>query len=37
MNISWNAGTINVKFGMQGEVYVEHNICKFGRNPLSSF
>ena len=22
---------------MQGEVYVEHKICKFGRNPLSTF
>ena len=23
---------INIKFGMQDEIYVEHNICEFGRN-----
>ena len=31
------SGAISVKFGMQREVHVEHNICEFGRNRLSSF
>ena len=30
-NISWTLSEINVKFGMQGEVYEEHNICEFGK------
>ena len=27
---------ISFKFDMQGHVYVEHKICKFGRNPPGS-
>ena len=31
------AGAISLKFGMQGEVYAEHKICKFDINQRSSF
>ena len=36
-NISEMASAISIKFGMQGEVYAEHKICKFDINWLSSF
>ena len=28
---------ISFKFNMYGYVYIEHTICKFGKNQLSSF
>ena len=36
-NISRTAGTISFKFGMEGGIYVEHKIYKFGGNRHSSF
>jgi len=36
-NISGTTGTISIKYGMRGQVYVRHKIYKFGRNWISSF
>ena len=36
-NISRTTGAISFKFSMEGGVYVEHKIYKFGRNRLDSF
>ena len=36
-NISRTPDAISFKFGMQGGVYVEHKIYKFGKNRRDSF